>query len=210
MYKPVNIEKWNRRAAHEFFKNYEDPFFNMTANLDVTNLYSFCNNNGLSFSIASLFFSQKTLNQISEFKMRYLDDVLVEYEIVEATQTILQDDESFSFCHFEERDSIFEFDMAGKAARDKYKSLNTFEVENERLDLVYYSIIPWVSFTSFKHATRFDKTQTVPRIVFGKYFDQGNRKLMPLSVELNHRVADGIHVGKYFNIFQETIDKLAE
>ena len=65
-----------------------------------------------------------------------------------------------------------------------------------------------VSFTSFKHASRLDRTQTIPRIVFGKIFDDGPRKLMPLSVEANHMIMDGFHVGKLFNRFQEIADSL--
>jgi chloramphenicol O-acetyltransferase type A len=84
---------------------------------------------------------------------------------------------------------------SGKAARDKYKALRSFDVESDRFDLIYYSVIPWVSFTSFKHASRLDRTQTIPRIVFGKIFRDGDRMLMPLSVEANHTVMDGIHVG---------------
>src|SRR5204863_1673744 len=127
---------------------------------------------------------------------------------IHATQTILNEDESFSFCYFEMQDDIFEFNRAGKAALEKYKALKTFDVETTRVDLIYYSVIPWVSFTSFKHAGRLDKTQTVPRIVFGKIFDDGNAKKMPLSVEANHTIMDGIHVGKLFNRFQEIADSL--
>ena len=29
---------------------------------------------------------------------------------------------------------------------------------------------------------------------------------MPLSVEANHAIMDGIHVGKFFNRFQEIVD----
>ena len=104
--------------------------------------------------------------------------------------------------------SVYEFDEAGKKSREKYRALKTFDVESDRIDLIYYSVIPWISFTSFKHAGRLDNRQTVPRIVFGKIFDEGNDKKMPLSVEVHHAMMDGFHVGKYFNLFQEKIDKV--
>ena len=106
------------------------------------------------------------------------------------------------------QNDVFEFNRSGKVALAKYKALKTFDVESDRVDMIYYSVIPWVSFTSFKHATRLDKTQTVPRIVFGKMFDEGNVKKMPLSVEANHTIMDGVHVGKLFNRFQEIADSL--
>jgi chloramphenicol O-acetyltransferase type A len=160
----------------------------------------------LSYALTALFCSQRAANEIREFRIRQADGILVEFEYVEATQTILNDDETFSFAYFEMRDDLYEFDRAGKAALAKYKKLKTFDVERNRLDLVYYSVIPWVSFTSFKHASRLDNTQTVPRIVFGKLFESSGRRHMPVSVEANHMIMDGFHVGKYFNGLQQMID----
>jgi chloramphenicol O-acetyltransferase type A len=138
-----------------------------------------------------------------------MDRRLVEFDRIHATQTIFNDDETFSFAFFESKGDIFEFDRSGRGSVNKYKLLKTFDVESDRLDLIYYSVIPWVSFTSFKHASRLDQGQTVPRIVFGKYFDGLDKKLMPVSVEANHSIMDGYHVGKFFNRFQEILDSLA-
>ena len=209
-YKEIDIEEWPRRSTYEFFKNYEDPFFNITANLDVTELYRFCKEHQLAFSLAALHCCQTAANEIREFRIRLLDGRVVEFERIHITQTILNDDETFSFSYYEMFDDIFTFVRSAKVAREHYQRLKTFDVETHRLDLIYYSVIPWVSFTSFKHATRLDNTQTVPRIVFGRIFDSGDRKLMPLSVEVNHTIMDGLHVGKLFIRFQEIIDRLAE
>jgi chloramphenicol O-acetyltransferase type A len=203
MFREFDIENWNRKTTFEFFKDYEDPFFNLTANLDVTELYDFCKKQNLAFSLANLFYSLQTANEIKEFRLRLLNDKVVEFEKIHATQTILNEDESFSFCYFESKDSISEFNEAGKISVEKYRRLKSFDVESDRIDLVYYSVIPWVSFTSFKHASRFDNKQTVPRIVFGKMFEDGGRKKIPHSVEVHHALMDGFHVGRYFNLLQE-------
>lgn len=208
MYSELDIENWPRRATYEFFKDYEDPFFNFTANLDVSILYRFCKENDLSFSLSALYYSVIAANEIREFRIRLVDGRLVEFDRVHPTQTILNDDETFSFAYYEMKDDVFEFNAAGRLATEKYKSLKTFDVELHRRDLIYYSVIPWVSFTSFKHATRLDKTQTVPRIVFGKMFDDAGRKLMPFSVEANHTIMDGFHVGKLFMRYQELINSV--
>ena len=207
-YIEVDLEAWPRRTTYEFFRNYTDPFFNFSANVEVTKLRRFCRENTLSYSIAALFFAQQAANSIREFRFRWLGEKLVEFESIEATQTILNDDETFSFCYFESRPTVFEYVEAGRASREKYLKLKTYDVETDRIDMIYYSVIPWVSFTSFKHATSGDHRQTVPRIVFGKVFADGNRELMPLSVEAHHAMMDGIHVGRFFERFQSAIDAL--
>ena len=206
MFREVDINTWERKSTFEFFRDYEDPYFNITANLDVTGLYSFCKKNDIAFSLAILFVSLQAANEIREFRLRMIDERVIEFDRIEATQTILNADETFSFCYFESKDDIVEFDRTGKLARDKYKALKTFDVEADRIDLIYYSAIPWVSFTSFKHASRHNNRQTVPRMVFGKIFDEGPVKKMPFSVEVHHALVDGIHVGKLFNLFQIKLD----
>jgi chloramphenicol O-acetyltransferase type A len=208
MYSELDIENWPRKTTYEFFKDYEDPFFNFSANVNVTRIYRFCKQNDLSFSLAALYFSLVAANEIREFRIRLVDERLVEFNLIHATQTILNDDETFSFSYFQMKDDVFEFNRAGRAAVKKYKVLKTFDVESERFDLIYYSVIPWVSFTSFKHASKLDRRQTIPRIVFGKMFGEGVRKQMPLSVEANHMIMDGVHVGKFFNRYQELIDSV--
>lgn len=208
MFTEINIDTWPRRATYEFFSDYADPFFNFTANVDATHLYRFCRENSLLFSVAGLFCSLVAANEIREFRIRKVDGRLVEYDRIDGTQTILNDDETFSFCYFEMKDDIFAFDHAGRGSLEKYRVLKTFDVERHRVDLIYCSVIPWVSFTSFKHASRLDPNITVPRVVFGRMFDEGSARKMPISVEANHAIMDGIHVGKFFNRFQEIADSL--
>ena len=208
MFHEVDIDAWERKSTYEFFLDYEDPFFNIAANLDVTRLYRFCKDNDLAYSLAALFLSLQAANEIREFRLRMIAERVVEFDRIEATQTILNEDETFSFCYFPLKDDIFEFDRAGKTAREKYLELKTFDVETDRFDLIYYSAIPWISFTSFKHASPRNNRQTIPRMVFGKMFDDGPVKKMPFSVEVHHALVDGIHVGKLFNLYQEKIDSL--
>ena len=57
MFRKVDIDTWARKTTYEFFRDYEDPFFNITTNLDVTHLYRFCKDNDVAFSLAALFLS---------------------------------------------------------------------------------------------------------------------------------------------------------
>lgn len=205
-YTMIDPERWYRRSAFDFFREFEDPFFNMTAPVDVTALDSLCRAEGLSFSISALFFSQKAANSIDEFRIRLIDGNPAIFDRVEATQTILLENESFGFCYFPWKEGLREFNDSGRESVEHYTKLATFDVETERIDLIYYSVIPWVSFTSFKHASRLDGSRTVPRIVFGKKFEEAGRIRMPVSVEAHHAVMDGLHVGRYFETLQGLLD----
>lgn len=208
MYKEINIETWKRKALFEFYKDFDDPFFNITANLDVTALYHFCKENQLSLFLSNLHCALETVNEISEFKRRLLDGKVVEYEEINIGSTILHDDETFSFCYFGRDTDIFEFNKKGQKNIDKQNQSKSLDPRLNELNSIHCSVIPWLAFTSFKHAKNFGNNNSIPKLTFGKIFDEGNRKKMPLSVAVNHALVDGLHVGRYFEKLQKRIDRL--
>jgi chloramphenicol O-acetyltransferase type A len=69
------------------------------------------------------------------------------------------------------------------------------------------SAIPWVTFTSVMHPIHLHPIDSVPRIAWGKFFTEGSALKMPLSVQVHHALADGIHVGRYYTQVQEYLDQ---
>ena len=49
---------------------------------------------------------------------------------------------------------------------------------------------------------------TVPRISWGRYTEQGGRLTLGLSVEVNHRFIDGLHIGQFANRLDAAIRAL--
>ncbi|MEZ4772721.1 MAG: CatA-like O-acetyltransferase [Bacteroidia bacterium] len=76
--------------------------------------------------------------------------------------------------------------------------MKKLEDREESLDLIHFSIIPWIAFTSFKHARRFRRADTIPKIVLGKVYNENGVMKIPVWLEVHHAIMDGIHVGKYF------------
>ena len=46
------------------------------------------------------------------------------------------------------------------------------------------------------------------RIVFCKFFDQNGQKLMPLAIQANHALVDGLHMGQFYQKFQTLADSV--
>jgi chloramphenicol O-acetyltransferase type A len=74
-----------------------------------------------------------------------------------------------------------------------------------RDDLIYFTVLPWVSFTSFAHARTPGRGESVPRIAFGKFINENERIMLPISVEVHHALMDGLHVGRYLNGLEEAL-----
>ena len=48
----------------------------------------------------------------------------------------------------------------------------------------------------------------MPRISWGRYTEQGGRLTLGLSVEVNHRFIDGLHIGQFANRLDAAIRTL--
>lgn len=207
--KEFDVENWNRNAQYKFFKTYEDPFFNITANVEVTKLYNYCKQHNLSFSLACLYVALKAVNEITEFKLRFKDGKVVLFDVVNIGSTVLNDDQTFSFCDFKFQTTIFDFDVKGKKTLENHKKGTDLNAQEAELAIVHCSTIPWVSFTGFKHARNGnERQQGIPKLVFGKLFTENEIKKIPFSVEVHHALMDGYHVGLLYKKMQQFIDGL--
>ena len=79
---------------------------------------------------------------------------------------------------------------------------------SETDDLIYFSCLPWVELTALTNERDFDPDDAVPRIAWGKYTEENGRKKLHISLELNHRFTDGLHVGKFYEELSRMIDAL--
>ena len=203
----LDLENWKRKELFYFFREYEQPFFNICADVDVTSLVKFTKDRDISFFKGSLYLSLKAANEIEPFRYRIREDKIIVHEKIDAGSTILNDDETFSFGYFDYRANFKKFE--DKAAKELARLANkekSLDPADERDDLIYYSMIPWISFTSFSHARQPGESDSIPKIVFGKYAEQNGRIKMPVSIEVHHSLMDGIHVGKFFKLFQSYLN----
>ena len=89
---------------------------------------------------------------------------------------------------------------------DKVRSLVNLKDEPGRDDLLFVTSIPWVSFTNITHPISMHPVDSIPRISWGKYFEENGKTKLPLSVQAHHALVDGIHTGRYFELIQDMLD----
>lgn len=207
-YKVMNTTTWDRADTFQFFKDFDIPHYNVTVNVDVTKLKAYCKENDYSFFIASIFFSQQALAQVENFRYRLVDGEVRCYNTLKAGSTVLLKNNTFGFNYFEETNDFKQFHAKASASIEEIRNNPEFIPREGGSHMVYYSVTPWFTFTSFQHARRFDKYDAIPRIVFGKYFEQNGKLLMPVSVEAHHALVDGYHVGLYVAAFENLLNAL--
>jgi chloramphenicol O-acetyltransferase type A len=56
------------------------------------------------------------------------------------------------------------------------------------------------------HPLQLSPADSFPRFAWGKFFAEGERLKMPLSVQGHHALMDGLHVGQYYEVIQSYFD----
>lgn len=197
----INLKQWNRSSHFEFFKNFKEPFFGVTVEVDCTTGHKNAKQLNTSFFLYYLYQSLRAVNALEPFKLRIEDGEVVLYDQIHPGPTVGRDNGTFGFCNFEYNEDFEVFAAGATVAMDKVKNENDLK-PSPRLDLIYYSTLPWINFTSLTHARDLERNDSVPKISFGKLTDKDGILLMPMSVHVHHALADGLHVGQYIDLFQ--------
>jgi len=205
-----DIDSWNRKGQFDFFKDYEDPFFNITVGIDITKLKAFCKENNLAFWLANYYYAMKASAEILEFRLRLHNGEVYQYDDIKMGSTVLNDDKTFSFCYFPMADNVFEYVIKAEEIIEKHKQAKVDFYDNkEDLGIVHGTIIPWLTFTGIKHArSGKERCHGIPKFSFGKYYQEGEKLKIPFAIEAHHALIDGYHVGKFVTLYQETINQL--
>ncbi|WP_172282784.1 chloramphenicol acetyltransferase [Chryseobacterium sp. LAM-KRS1] len=206
--KIIDVEKWNRKEHFNFFSKMASPYFGFTAEVDCTKAYDTVKTNGYSFFAYYLHKSMAAVNSVEELKMRIVDDQVVIFDIIDAGSTIARADGTFGFSYIPFSES---FDVFNKELQKEIQAVQNstglrLSTDTVTKALIRHSTIPWNSFSALLHPTNFDKTESIPKITFGKYSIRNGRKYLPVSIEAHHGLADGLHLAKYFEEFQKQLD----
>lgn len=205
-YKLIDEKTWPRAMHCMVFKNSVEPSFCVTFEVDVTNLLRKVKEEKYSFTIAMVYAVCKCANEIEEFRYRFLDGKIVLYDKIDTAFTYLnKETELFKVVNVPMKDSMKEYvELATKIANEQ-KEYFTGPLGN---DVFQCSPLPWITYTSVSHTNSGKKDNATPLFDWGKYYMKDGRYFMPLSVQVHHSFADGLHVGKFAEKIQEYLDNL--
>ncbi|WP_283607331.1 CatA-like O-acetyltransferase [Faecalispora anaeroviscerum] len=201
----MKVEKsaWARKEIFDFFSTISNPFYMVTFTVDVTPLYDHVKKQKLSFYYALIYLCTKAINNIDAFRYTIQDGELqLLEERIPSFTDLKSGSELFYIVTIPCKGSLKEF---CSAAAERSRAQNCFiSSEDDTNDFIYFSCLPWVEMTALTNERDMNLDDAVPRIAWGKYTEHAGRKHLNLSIELNHKFVDGIHIGR----FHEELSKL--
>ncbi len=213
-YRVIDKEKYYRKGVFKHFSEDCKCSMSLTARIDVTDLVNYSKANGTKFYINFLYILAKVLNSRDDYKMGYLwqTEELICYDVINPTQYIFHEDTETCTpvytIYNEDYDAFYK-----NAVEDIEKAKNTREYG---LDMQNHpnwfdaSYISWLSYDSLNIELPDGHLFFAPIVNWGKYREEKSRLMMPVSVRLNHAIADGYLVAKVFKLLEEEINEFCK
>lgn len=202
----INIENWIRKEHYLFFSGFAEPFTGVTVNIDCTKAYQQAKQKGNSFFLHYLYRALKAANEIENFRYRIIDKQVYLFDQVHASPTINRPNGTFGFAYmYYDTDEQLFYRNALKEIERVQKSSDLLPAVSGE-NVIHFSAIPWIDFTSLSHARSFSFPDSCVKISFGKLTDNNGLKKMPVSIHVHHGLADGYHVGLFIEKFQKSLN----
>ena len=200
----IDKQTWKRREHFAFFAQMASPYVGIVAEVDCSEAYLNAKKGGHSFFATYLHKSIVAVNQNPELCTRISGQDIIEFSPVHAGTTIGREDGTFGFGNIPFSAEFETFNAALQAEISAVKNSTGLRLTNDELGLglIRHSSLPWISFTGLLHPTPLDPQESIPKITFGKAFVRNDRRLLPVSIEAHHGLADGLHLANYLNDFQ--------
>jgi len=206
MKQELDISSWNRKEHFEFFCKFEEPFFGTTIQFDCTKAYAKAKELGVSFFAYYLHKTLVAANNIENFRYRIEEGKVLIYDKINVSSTILRDDKTFGFSEVEYDENLNVFIQNYDTEAERVKSLPGLFTREHNQNIIHFSAVPWINFTSISHSRSFTFPDSCPKFSFGKMTTENNKKFMSMSVHVHHALVDGYHLGLFFDEFERLMN----
>lgn len=210
-YKVIDKETYYRKGVFRHFTEDCKCSTSMTARIDVTDLVSKSKASGTKFYVNFLYLLSKVINSREDYRMQYLwqTDELICYDTVNPIQYVFHEDTEtctpvYTTYHKDYnvfyKNALNDIENAKKTREyllDSANHPNWFDA----------SYISWLSYDSLNIELPDGYVYLLPIISWGKYREENGRLMMPLTVRLNHAVADGFLVANVFRLLEKEISE---
>lgn len=205
----LDMDSYKRKGHFEYFRTLAYPYMGATVNVDITRLIPRIKAEKLPFFLTLCYCVARAANRVPELRQRIIGDRIAEFESCETSHTVALDDGTYCYCSLECVGAFGEFLPYAVEAQERAKTVqNTVDSAEEESGLIFLSTLPWFSYTAIVQPVPIPADSN-PRITWGRYFEQDEKTLLPVTVLCNHALVDGLHLAQFFELLSEQINELA-
>lgn len=210
-YTKFDIESWHRKAHFQFFDAQINCGFSLTTKIDITSFKKYINSKHYAFYPAIIYAIAKIVNTYPEFRLAKKNNELILWDTINPNFTIFhKETETFSSLWCDYADDIDIFIENYNQQLMMYKNHLGLSPQSDQIDNIFYvSSLPWLVFDSFNLNLSDITGQYSPIFTIGQFFNQDDKLLLPLAIQVHHAVCDGFHIGRFVNNLQDFCNNLS-
>ncbi len=207
-YRVINRDEYYRSGVYAHFTRDCKCSVSMTGRLDVTGLAAYSKRTGTKFYLNFLYLLCKTLNSRDDYRMGHIwqTDELILWDRINPIQYVFREDTETCTPVYTEY-----YEDYGRFYKEALRDIERGREDGYRLDPENHpnwfdaSYLPWFSYDSLNIELPDGYLYFAPIINWGKYREEGGRLVMPVTVRLNHAVADGFLTANVFRLLEQEI-----
>lgn len=202
----IDIANWDRQHIYNHFLDMQDPYFGLVVPVDVSLCYQNAKNNKFSFFTSYLHKCMLAINETPNMRLRIIDGKLYDCPIIDCSTTIFKSNKTFgiSYIEFSEDYNIFHQNFLKE--QERIENTNQFLPDKEySYNCIHCSALPWINFIGHKEP-RSGKKECIPKLGFSKTYQDNEKLMMNISIDIHHGLVDGYHVAQFFDSFQEHLN----
>ncbi|MCI5829170.1 MAG: CatA-like O-acetyltransferase, family 3 [Treponema sp.] len=213
-YRVIGKDTYYRKGVFRHFTEECKCSTSMTAGIDVTELVRYSKETNTKFYINFLYILSKVLNSRDDYKMGYLwqTQELICYDTINPTQYVFHEDTETCTpvytTYYNDYETFYKNALADVEMAKKTREY-MLDMENHP-NWFDASYISWLSYDSFNVELPDGYLFFAPIVNWGRYRKENDRLVMPVSVRLNHAIADGYLVAKVFKLLEEEIGEFCK
>lgn len=202
----TKIENYKRKEIFAHYDKNTNPFAAVTTKLDITNIYNLCREKGHFYATLGYYLT-KSMCEIEEFRYTYEDGEFYLFDTIIPNYTDLDDDEMIGFFDVPLEADYEDYLTTFDAAKARFLNGESAEPSSNGAPL-WLSCEPWFKATSIMPP--FDKETRIPQLIWDRYEIENDRCYINLTIFFHHGFADGYHIGKFIDVINKNIAKIAE
>ena len=209
-YRIIDRETYYRKGVFRHFSEDCKCSISLTARVDVTDLAAYARETGTKFYLDFLYILCRVMNSREDYRMGYLweTDELICYDVVHPIQYVFHEDtETCTPVYTEYCPDYARFCTNALRDLEEAKKRRTYALDTAHHPNWFdASCIPWLSYDALHIELPDGYLYLAPIVNWGRYREENGRLMMPVTVRLNHAVADGYLVANVFRLLQQEMD----
>lgn len=207
-YRIVDMSADPRSGQFAYFRTMADPWAGITVPVDITEFRAALGSR--PFFLSFLYAVTRAANAVPELRRRLKDGQVVEYDRCCPSYTAMKDNGVYVYCLVDSGLLPYdEFLSDGKRRQAAALASGELVETGDPLSNFFVSSVPWLAYTQLKHP-HCGGEDSNPRISWGRFAEQNGRLTLPVTVYVNHALADGWHLTQFYRNLERELSRLTE